>query len=572
MHRRSFVQTFSAGALLPLVTSPLSILDLGYDPLISDQQWKKWLKTNDEQVSSLLKKQITKLDHPYLGGLPNNYGIFTPGGTASFIKQLAVSYISEGSVHYHKRNLLNAMTAAARCLLKKMQYEDGTIDLYSTNFHSTPDTAFVVEPLCLAYSILPEDHDKTLLDYLEMFLLRAGEALSVGGIHTPNHRWVVSMALARIHVHFPNQRYIQRIDEWLFEKIDIDPDGQYTEKSTHVYSPLTNRCLITIARLLNRPEYYEPVRKNLEMTLYYVHPNGEVVTEASGRQDQYTVGNMSPYHYAYRYMALLDQNPQCSAMAQWIEKTTPAENMIGNMAYFMEDEALKKALPEPGSLPEDYFKHFAYSNLVRIRRGSVDATILAENSTLFTMFNEHAVLQAVRMASAFFGKGQFKADKLQLIDGAVILRQELQGPYYQPYPVDELPEDGDWEKMPRKNRPKSEIQFLQSTIKIEEKNKGTFALTFDIQGTDNVPLAIELGFRPGGKLSGVEKVPDMEDAWFLPSGMGRYEFDGRLIEFGPGWHEHQWTQLRGASPKLNALSVYLTGFTPFRFTLQVSAT
>jgi hypothetical protein len=569
MYRRSFVQTLGAGALLPFLAGPLPwwLSGEAVASLPFDERWRAWIKENDRRVTDLLNRQQKGYDHPHFGGIPNNVGIYTPGGAAHFIKHLAAAYVSADSEHHQKRNLLVAMTAAARHLLN-LQYDDGTIDLHSTNFHSTPDTAFVVEPLCQAYAILPGD-DKTLLDYLERFLLRAGEALSVGGIHTPNHRWVVSMALARINALFPNPRYLKRIDQWLHEKIDIDPDGQFTEKSTHVYSPLTDRCLITVARLLDRPELYEPVRRNLKMTLYYVHPNGEVVTEASGRQDRYTIGAMDPYYYAYRYMALLDGDPQFSAMARWIEGSATPESLSGQMAYFIEDTSLKNALPAAGTLPEDYFRHFPYSDLVRIRRGAVDATILSDNTTLFTFFHQNAALQAVRLASAFFGKGQFAADHLQIVDGAVILRQELEGPYYQPYPIDELPSDGDWEKMPRKNRPQSEVQYLRSTVKVEEKQPGKFALTFDIEGTDNVPLAIELGFRPGGELSGVEPVADIEDAWFLKEGTGKYTFEGQSITFGPGHHTHQWTQLRGANPKLNALSVYLTGFTPFRFVLEV---
>ena len=45
--------------------------------------------------------------------------------------------------------------------------------------------------------------------------------------------------------------------------------------------------------------------------------------------------------------------------------------------------------------------------------------------------------------------------------------------------------------------------------------------------------------------------------------------DGEVIRFGPGRAEHTWTDLRGAQPKLDALSVYLTGFTPFRATLRI---
>ena len=34
--------------------------------------------------------------------------------------------------------------------------------------------------------------------------------------------------------------------------------------------------------------------------------------------------------------------------------------------------------------------------------------------------------------------------------------------------------------------------------------------------------------------------------------------------------EHTWTQVRGALPKWDGQSVYITGFTPFRMTLNIA--
>jgi len=302
--------------------------------------------------------------------------------------------------------------------------------------------------------------------------------------------------------------------------------------------------------------------------LYFVHANGEVVTEASKRQDKYRIDNMSRYYFAYRYMALLDKNRTYAGMVDLIETTVGLESLSGYLPYFLEQSNLNSALPSLGELPTNYVKHFPNSSLARIRRNEVDATILGVNTSFFTFFKGNAALQGVRMATAFFGKGQFNSPTLKIEDGQYILTQELIGPYYQPHAKADIARDGDWEKMPRKHRPKSEIQHLKSEIRISEK-EGQFELHFDIKGTNNVPLAIELAFRSGGKLEGVIPVPNIEDAYLLEKDFGRYIMDGQTIEFGPGYKKHSWTQLRGASPKLNGDSVYLTGYTPFELTLTI---
>ena len=91
----------------------------------------------------------------------------------------------------------------------------------------------------------------------------------------------------------------------------------------------------------------------------------------------------------------------------------------------------------------------------------------------------------------------------------------------------------------------------------------------DVTGTGRVPLAIELGFRRGGALSGVEPLPGTPDAFLLCGEAGEYRLGGETIRFGPGRAEHAWTDLRGALPKLDTLSVYVTGFTPFRAKLRI---
>ena len=95
-------------------------------------------------------------------------------------------------------------------------------------------------------------------------------------------------------------------------------------------------------------------------------------------------------------------------------------------------------------------------------------------------------------------------------------------------------------------------------------------MVIEISGTENVPVAVELTFRRGGQLKGVEEVPNVGDTFLLRNGFGQYVQGDQIIEFGPGQVEHTWMQLQGALPKRDGLSVYLTGFTPCKIALNIA--
>ena len=537
-----------------------------YDALIG-----QLIAQNDQSIALLTNRQEQNPQHRWYGGIKDRYKIATPMGTASAIRAMVIGWIQQPSKYHQDQSLLTAIDLAADYLLR-VQHQDGTIDLLSTNFHSTPDTGFVVEPLTIAYTLLDrskKEAAQSVLEKLAQFLRPAGDMLAKGGIHTPNHRWVVCMALSRINQLFPKQIYLDRIEAWLNEGIDIDPDGQYTEKSTSIYSPLTNRCLITVARILDKPELYEPVRRNLDMTLYYLHANGEIVTDASSRQDQFRIAFPQQYYYSYRYMALLDGNAQFGEMAKKLAQQMP-ERLTAQLGYLLESPFLQTTPSDGVPLPQKYTKAFPHSNVVRIRNGQWDATILGDNPNFFSFFNGMAALQAVRLSMAFFGKGAFSSKMIQTQDHQYQLTWTLSKGYYQLYPLDQLPENGDWEKMPRQNRPLSEEQHLSAVITITQK-EDQFTLDFDIQGTKDVPIAIECAFRNGGQLANVQTVAHTGNTFLLPKdthALYTYGQDG--IRIGPGCDDHEWTVLRGGLPKLEALSLFLTGFTPFKHQLLIS--
>jgi hypothetical protein len=532
------------------------------------------IKLNDENIRKALGRQLTeKTNHNY-GAVYDGDSILSPIGTAGLIQTLMCGYVSRDSKFYKSREILDRMTLAASALLN-FQHDDGTIDLLSTNFHSTPDLAFTIYPLALSYSILLQYKPLNYQDLpalLKEYMLKAGNALSVGGIHTPNHRWVVCGALAWLNQFFPNPIYRERVAQWLAEGIDLDPDGQYHERSTAIYTPVTNRTLLDVAKKMKIDSLYNVVRKNLNMTFYFVHANGEIATESSNRQDKYVRSNMAPYYLAYNYMALLDKDSRYSGMVSYIQNTVKVEQLGYMLPHFLEDPRLLKDLPEPLPIPTTYHKYFKYSDVVRIREGNVDMSIVLNNPTFFTYFKGNAALESVRLSSAFFGKGQFESAGIEKVGDSYVISSIVSGKYFQPLTKDKIPDVFEtWQNVPRTEREVSEVQTLYTKIYITPEQRGKARIKILVDGPENLPIALELGFRTGGKLENVRPKQGIKDAYLVADGgFATYRHGDDVIKVGPATGAHKWTQLRGALPKLQAECLYFTNYAPceFEFTIE----
>src|ERR1035441_9103402 len=187
--------------------------------------------------------------------------------------------------------------------------------------------------------------------------------------------------------------------------INIDEDGQFIERSTVTYNTAMDRGVTGLAGKLRRPELLDPVRRNLRAMMYLLHPDGEVVTEVSKRQDQFVRGTMSGYWFPVNYLAVHDGDRQLAGLARGLAP----EN--ARLSALLEYPQLAAPLPAAEALPEDYEKWFGAVGLARIRRGRWDATlVLQESSRFFSARNGGAVINAVRFATSFFGKGQFVPD------------------------------------------------------------------------------------------------------------------------------------------------------------------
>ncbi len=175
----------------------------------------------------------------------------------------------------------------------------------------------------------------------------------------------------------------------------------------------------------------------------------------------------------------------------------------------------------------------------------------------------------MRIAASFFGKGQFQSEKIENIEGKWVLKNSLEGPYYQPIHKKYIDKNGDWEKMPKDKRPQSEIQKLESTVKISEKEEGV-EIEIEITGTEHVPISIELILRGGGSFSGVDKYVKRENAYLFSGRNCSYTVAHDQLNIGNGIISHKQLQLRGALPAMDAPTIYLAGFSPFHHTITIS--
>jgi hypothetical protein len=283
-----------------------------------------------------------------------------------------------------------------------------------------------------------------------------------------------------------------------------------------------------------------------------LHPGYEVVTEISRRQDLNQRGTMGGYWLPLHLLAVRDGNGQFAALAREFA------SKHASLSDIMDFPELTQPLPASAALPDNYEKLFPVLEVARIRRGATSATmLLGGNSHFFTLRRGDAVINAVRFASAFFGKGQFIPTKAEKRGASYVFTQSLEADYLQP--VGRKVEAGDWGRV-KSERRRSEVCRLTQTATVTETRTG-FRVRIQSSGTDNVPLAVEISFREGGKLEGC-------DGNLLRSGRASFRAGSGTIHFGPGRAEHRYTQVRGAEPQLPGQSVYLTGYTPFDHTIE----
>ena len=526
---------------------------------------------------------------------------------------LATTFTQPGSGFHRQERLGKAMGG---CLdrLETLQGPTGLFD--GTNLSSPPDSAFTLNDVCLALRIIrgADTPDPLLAEVdarLGAIVARSIDAMVAGGVHTPNHRWELCAALAQINGLQPRRDVGERIMQWLAEGIDQLPDGMYSERSPLYATAVTNPSLLTIADCTERPGLLDHVRRNLTAFLPWFNADGTVESVYSRRQDQWMAFSAAPFLHLFRRLAAQDGRADFAAAASWLA-ALPLHEPAKLLALTRLDPWLAGGLPAaPPSAPVRSLTpplpaalapaeaalescgayRFRSAGTVATLFGGCDPLVpgvgsgLATNPSFLRFGNGEALLSDVRLSRSFFDLGPFRSQHTARRGPSVVLREELEANFYQPLPPDKLSADGIY-ALEHEGRFSAGMEFSSRPADVHRLateitahcGEGQVGLDIGFAGT-RTAFALELTFRPGGVLNGVEPA-GAPGTFQLVSGTGTYRVGGDVIEFGPGlpadpdapaaYNPGESYRYLGGTNAAGGIKVYIAGRTTgsHRFTFR----
>ena len=482
------------------------------------------------------------------------------------------AYYTPDSRYYHDDTLLRRALLSMRWTNAR-QHEDGSLDLLETNFHDSAETGFTVHELGPAYKVMKAlTRHNPAEDELETEILRylngAADAMVNLGFHTPNHRWVISAALAYCWRLLGREDCRAHIDDFLREGIDCDENGEYTERSSGVYNAICDRSLSMMARELDMPDLYEHVKRNLRMILTYIEPDNTISTINSRRQDVGKAPDWTMYYSNFLQMALVTGDGDfawvADRMLEQLEKR-PCAPYCEQFSELILNPGLRARLAEiqPAAPSFNYNRFYEASGVARFREGDFALTIVKERP-VFIKFQYKNHAGYVRMAGSFFARGQFAAQSLTQTEDGYELRFHDRWGYKRPLP--EKPETSDWTKMDHTKRESVAMQDFDMAVRIHLCADG---MTLDVsgEGCENIPSKLELLFEPNGHYLTENVIARAHGGdYFFQKGDCEYIFDdhsGFAVQGGFRAH-HAGEHLRGTlGADDDHFFIAMTAFTPY---------
>jgi hypothetical protein len=540
------------------------------------------LSSQVSRVRAAYSRQILDPNHPAHGAFLSERSGAHPNAdhtcNASDLASACYVFLAGGSELENDAELFGRIQKSI-AFQRRWQRPTGLIDLVSVNWESPPDTGFAVQLLSPVVGVAREkarsghEQAREIADSVGEFVRSAAAGMIDRGFHTPNHRWVVCSGLSqalRLFPELPARDYIDRI---LAETIDINADGEFTERSTGVYNAVCDRSLRYMADCLDKPELLDAVRKNLDIMAHLFHADGSVVTSISNRQDRglrvVPVGIADSFYD----MARRDRN---GVWAQVADELAAGGNDQAHspwlIAPFMQNPAYRVDTLTREPIPSHFVRHYPVSGLWRARRGLLSATSATGNRAVFSVRYGQINLRAVKFSGTYMGCTNLQADSMTPIDGGIRLEQKGKNrrtpgyelPINAPVPLGQFADV----RQARERWTRPEIDLALDIVEVEKGFDLHYTTT---GGLDRVPIEIECTFEGPGEWETDDTVVrvDNGDSAILKSGYGTFHNGSEGLTIGPGAGVHRHWEMRNSDPDSGSFRALITLQTPVDYTLEI---
>ena len=512
-------------------------------------------------------------------------GIHEPGAELGYIRRSVALYLCPDSIYYKKPEILDYIELLCACA-EKYTHEDGTNDLVISNFHQAE--FFAAPNLCHSYKLMEALPDKTereanITEKIYHITERICQGLLVSGFHTPNHRWVHTAALFHAYntLRKKDDRFIVLAKKYLAEKIDIDENGEFSERSAGMYSAVSDRALCEIAIQANMPELFEHIKKNLLLVYRFIEKGSLIFTQNSRRKDKGEVGSNVLFDFErYGDICLVayaqTRDPiflqiLASALQKRTSPLPPTFNLLPFILY-PELRESPEVLADIPSLDEDFFMFHPRSNIVRAKQNGVVYSILARNPDFLHITVGNISVRA-RMCSSFFAKAQFLPDQIEEIgEKHYRMTFRTQADYKRPFDTPPEGSENYW-SMDYNSRESVCLCEYGYILDLTFTENG-IDLHIQTTGMPNVPFKLEFATAPDVHVRAGSAMTKASAGNFICAAEGDISlsnFEGDKITFKNAFAKHFYHKdMRGSLPcSPSQYTVFFTDFSPVDRTLSI---
>lgn len=531
----------------------------------------------DGRIERLMARQVLEESSGDYGGFMED-DLHVESRQCGFdLSALACGYVTKDSAHYLSERVKAALTAAL-AYLRAHQRPGGCVDLLSCNVASAPDTAFMINAVLNAWWLLERCEDARAA-WLRPALLRlidsAASGIAAGGFHTPNHRWAIAACLLHCAKITGRRELEARARTYLREGLDINEDGEFAERSAGNYNQVNDDQMLRLYMATGDRTFLHAAEKNLEMMYCYIDPDGSVFTNNSTRQDMGKKIYLDTYYPLYLMAGYFLGREDFGAMAEWIyqdcrRRGTWPDGVEWLLLLPQMDGFGAQAPFEPPFLRYD--RLFEHSDIARVRRGDFSLTLMRGKPN-FLYFQSGALPLYMAIYQNLCDQRNFVPETLQRTERGFRLSGRAPVWYYQPF--DQKPQTSDWWRMDNAARERLTAEGLHTLVEAELTEEGV-RLHIRTQGVDRLPVRVEIGLLPGGRIRTQHFTQLMragEQVTILDGDIEITGPRGDALAIGPAFGSHDIrARMGGAYPLSDACyTVLLTGYTPVDRTLFIRA-